>query len=116
MQEEIIAKFTWLGKKLGIVDKDEDDEAEELANKEEKEKKEKLANNENNKNQSKDKSGRPSSTKKPNYVADSPTNKDLSPKDYSESPAPGYNSSLGDDYSSAKLRSPHTQNPVAQQK
>lgn len=42
MQEEIIAKFTWLGKKLGIIEKDEEDEAEELAEKEkEKEKKEK---------------------------------------------------------------------------
>jgi hypothetical protein len=29
MQEEIIAKFTWLGKKLGIIDKDEDDLQEE---------------------------------------------------------------------------------------
>lgn len=29
MQEEIIAKFTWLGKKLGIIEKDEDDLQEE---------------------------------------------------------------------------------------
>ncbi len=41
MQEEIIAKFTWLGKKIGIVDKDEEEKSEE--EKEEQEKKEKEA-------------------------------------------------------------------------
>jgi hypothetical protein len=32
MQEEIIAKFTWLGKKLGIVDKEEEDDIDENNN------------------------------------------------------------------------------------
>ncbi|RNA30940.1 T family of potassium channels 7-like [Brachionus plicatilis] len=36
MQEEIIAKFTWLGKKLGIVDKEEDEEETDEKDKEKK--------------------------------------------------------------------------------
>jgi hypothetical protein len=36
MQEEIIAKFTWLGKKIGIMDKDEDEKAEDERKQQEK--------------------------------------------------------------------------------
>ncbi len=36
MQEEIIAKFTWLGKKIGIMDKDEDEKAEDERRQQEK--------------------------------------------------------------------------------
>jgi hypothetical protein len=35
MQEEIIAKFTWLGKKIGIIEKDDEEKAEDERKKQE---------------------------------------------------------------------------------
>ena len=115
MQEEIIAKFTWLGKKLGIVEKDEDDEAEEQAASEEKklaEKERQLKENDfNNKEDMMRK-------EKPSYVANAsanPASKEYAPNSF-DSPAPGYRSNMDDDMGSAKqFRSPYLQNVVQRQ-
>jgi hypothetical protein len=40
MQEEIIAKFTWLGKKIGIIEKDDEEKAEDERKKQERREKE----------------------------------------------------------------------------
>ena len=115
MQEEIIAKFTWLGKKLGIVEKDEDDEAEDQAAAEEKklaEKERQLKENDFNKDDMR--------KEKPNYVATSAVNPGSASKEYApnsfDSPAPGYRSNMDDDMGSAKqFRSPYLQNVVQRQ-
>jgi len=84
MQEEIIAKFTWLGKKIGIIEKDENDLEEEKLKaeneKKEKEEKEKKANSKSN-------------TIKPAY-----NNQESGFRGGIETPAPRYSSAGYDSY------------------
>lgn len=84
MQEEIIAKFTWLGKKIGIIEKDESDLEEEKLKaeneKKEKEEKEKKAANKSN-------------SIKPAY-----TNQESGFRGEIETPAPRYSSAGYDSY------------------
>ncbi|CAF0987247.1 unnamed protein product [Brachionus calyciflorus] len=97
MQEEIIAKFTWLGRKLGIVDKDEDEE-EEGEKKNEKE--------ETNKEENEDKKNKDS----PHYVGDK--------LNLSDSPAPSYTGFAGQDEKEymSRMRSAYLQSVVQRQK
>jgi potassium channel subfamily K protein len=70
MQEEIITKFTWLGKKMGIIDQEDDEENEDSDEpKKDKEKENDNQDNENDDNyKEKNNYGRPNS----NYNSQSP--------------------------------------------
>lgn len=101
MQEEIIAKFTWLGKKLGIIDKEADDEEEEgdgstTVNEDGKIKSEKKFDNEDSYKGNLAKTG----TKKPPYVDDL--------ANYT-SPTPSYTTVAADEHNMSRLRSAYLQ-------
>lgn len=103
MQEEIIAKFTWLGKKLGIIDKDSDDEEEEVdgtaaANDDDKLKSDKKFDNEETFKGSA--SANKKGAKKPPYVDDL--------ANYN-SPTPSYTTVAADEQNMSRLRSAYLQ-------
>ena len=94
MQEEIIAKFTWIGKKLGIVEKDDEDIAEENnAMNEKSENKLKEKNELENENEPVDSISNPYSKKRePIFVSEK---SNFNSNNYS--PAPSYSATaMGD--------------------
>jgi hypothetical protein len=115
MQEEIIAKFTWLGKKLGIVDKEEEDDLDENNN-----------NNNNNENADKFEKGkdtRPTAgensrgdkKERLNYVTSSSAERERNIN--SQSPSPSIRgSALNEEGTlSRQFRSAYLQNVVQRQ-
>ena len=105
MQEEIIAKFTWLGKKLGIIDKDSEETEEEEAAENEKnaaeESDEKLKSEKKFDNEDSYKSnGAKRMGKQRPYVDDAGT--------YS-SPTPSYTAVAADEHNMSRLRSAYLQ-------
>lgn len=89
--KEIIAKFTWLGKKFGIVDKEEDEEEMEEKDKEKK----------GDENDEKNKS---------DHVEDK--------NEFGESPAPSYSgfADKDDKETMSRMRSAYLQSVVQRQK
>lgn len=99
MQEEIIAKFTWLGKKLGIIDKEPDEEEEEADVAAAQNEDEKLKSGKKFDNEDMYKSGK-KGVKKPPYVDDI--------ANYT-SPTPSYTAVAADEHNMSRLRSAYLQ-------